>query len=88
MSKRQMIEPKSILIKSPNVANVLQALNAIQVSINDMNNAEMKELTRFMYALAGAFEADAPELNIPHVDDVTMHIADLAGMVRDSWGLE
>lgn len=79
---------KPILVKSPNVANVLAALNTIQISMEGMNKAELKEVSLFINQVADAFDAGAPEeLIVPHIDEVTLHMADLAGMVRDSYGL-
>lgn len=75
-------------IKSPNVVEVLKAMNTLQVCISDMNKAERKELAGYLGQMASAFQADAPEeTKIPHLDEVSMSISDVARTVIDSYGL-
>lgn len=75
-------------IKSPNVEEVLKALNVLQVCIPDMNKAERKELAGFLDQVADTFEANAPEETVvPHIKTISLSLADVARTVIDSYGL-
>jgi len=79
---------KANTIKSPNVEEVLKAMNALQVCIPDMNKSERKELAGFLTQMADAFKAEAPEeITVPHIDEVTMNMADIAQVMIDTFGL-
>jgi hypothetical protein len=74
-------------IKSPNVQNVLEALNAIQ-DISNMNKSELRELARELNKVADAFEASAPEeTTVPHVETISLSLSDVARTIIDSYGL-
>lgn len=80
---------KAAKLKSPNVWNVLDALNTVQEEIcNNMNKAELRELGRELNKVAKAFEANAPEETVvPAINEVTMSMSDLARTILDSYNL-
>ena len=74
--------------KSPNVLNVLGAINLIQSEMEAMNKAERQELGRYLNLMADAFTANAPdETVVPGIKEVTMSISDVARCLIDTYNL-
>jgi len=72
------------------VGELLIAFNTLNEGIERLNTKERRQLAGYLHTIRGAFESigDGEETVVPHVDTVSLHAADLAGTLIDSYNLE
>lgn len=68
---------------------ILQALNTIQKNAPFLKPEEERELAEHLNAIASAFDAGAPDdVEVPHISEISLALSDVAGMVRDAYGID